>query len=102
MESRITLPSFKQYGLYPGLVKALETQNIYTPSSIQDSALISLTKLSHNNFYIAAQTGTGKTYAYLLPIFHFLKQQEEQIKDRLTRPKRPRAVILVPSKELSA
>ena len=49
---------------------------------------------------LAAQTGTGKTLAYTLPIMHRLKQEEVQSDKQLTLPNRPRAIILVPSREL--
>ena len=49
---------------------------------------------------MAAQTGTGKTLAYSLPIIHRLKQDEIGAETQMTLPHRPRALILVPSREL--
>ena len=49
---------------------------------------------------LAAQTGTGKTLAYTVPIIHRLKQAELQSETQLTMPNRPRALVLVPSREL--
>jgi len=49
---------------------------------------------------LAAQTGTGKTLAYALPIIHRLKQDEIGAKTQLTLANRPRALVLVPSREL--
>ncbi len=49
----------------------------------------------------AAQTGTGKTLAYTLPLIHQLKQQELESEVVLTRPNRPRALIIVPNRELA-
>ena len=49
---------------------------------------------------IGAQTGTGKTLSYTLPIMHRLKQSEMQEQQQLTHENRPRALILVPNREL--
>lgn len=49
----------------------------------------------------AAQTGTGKTLSYVVPIIHQLKQAELQSEAILTLPNRPRSVILVPNRELA-
>jgi superfamily II DNA/RNA helicase len=49
---------------------------------------------------IGAQTGTGKTLAYCLPLIHRLKMSELQSQKQLTEPNRPRALILVPNREL--
>ncbi|KAJ2016848.1 hypothetical protein GGI03_000875 [Coemansia sp. RSA 2337] len=55
------------------------------------------------NVFLAAETGSGKTLAYALPIISQLKQEEEDNAGnigKLRREKRPRALILVPSREL--
>ena len=49
----------------------------------------------------AAQTGTGKTFSYTLPLIHQLKQQELQANSILTMPNRPRALVMVPNRELA-
>jgi len=51
---------------------------------------------------IAAETGSGKTLAYLLPIIQKLKIQEETDSEFKRRVMAPRAVILVPTRELVA
>ena len=48
---------------------------------------------------MAASTGSGKTLAYSLPVIQSLKQQEEEGYTRAT--KRPRCLILVPTRELA-
>lgn len=52
------------------------------------------------NVILAARTGEGKTLAYLLPVAHLLHEDEHnaQFKPRLQRP---RAIILVPSRDLA-
>lgn len=49
----------------------------------------------------AAQTGTGKTLSYVLPMIHQLKQSELEAQEVLTLPCRPRGLILVPNRELA-
>jgi ATP-dependent RNA helicase RhlE len=49
----------------------------------------------------AAQTGTGKTLSYVLPVIHQLKQSELEAETVLTQECRPRALILVPNRELA-
>lgn len=43
--------------------------------------------------------GTGKTLAYLVPIVHHLKEEQDQ--GVISRLKRPRALIVVPNRELA-
>ncbi|KAJ2780082.1 hypothetical protein GGI18_003855 [Coemansia linderi] len=55
------------------------------------------------NVFLAAETGSGKTLAYALPLISQLKQEEEDNArniGKLRREMRPRALILVPSREL--
>ena len=94
-----SLPTFNKYGLNPDLMNALQSQEIHTPSPIQQLSIPSILNLSHEHYYLAAQTGTGKTLAYLLPILHLIKQQEKN-NIRNTIPNRPFVIIIVPSKEL--
>jgi len=51
------------------------------------------------DYLLAAQTGSGKTLAYLLPLVHLLKSMEGQ-EGMERRGKRPKILILVPTKEL--
>ena len=48
---------------------------------------------------IGARTGSGKTLAYLLPIMQTLRTDEERAGSR-ARPRRPRALVLLPTREL--
>jgi CRISPR/Cas system-associated endonuclease/helicase Cas3 len=55
--------------------------------------------MSGGDYLLAAQTGSGKTLAYLLPVIHALKAREgEEGMER--RGKRPKVLVLVPTKEL--
>ena len=46
-----------------------------------------------------AETGSGKTLAYLLPTLHRLKEIEAATAAR-SKPRRPRALVIVPTREL--
>jgi superfamily II DNA/RNA helicase len=65
--------------------------DLNTPSSIQQLAINQLLfkQLNFKSFFIAGQTGTGKTLAYLLPILHNLKQTELNTKCINTIANRP-------------
>jgi superfamily II DNA/RNA helicase len=55
---------------------------------------------SGGDWLLASHTGSGKTLAYLLPLIQHLKEQEEQ-EGFARRPKRPRVLVLGPTKELT-
>lgn len=59
--------SFADLRLPPGLVAALDKRQITQPTPIQTAALPTL--LEGKDAYLHAETGTGKTLAYLLPLF---------------------------------
>jgi ATP-dependent RNA helicase RhlE len=89
------LTHFKDLGLDAALLKALDQQGYQTPTPIQSASIPELLKGS--DLLGIAQTGTGKTAAFALPIL-----------DRLSKLKgRPdrgtcRALILSPTRELAA
>jgi superfamily II DNA/RNA helicase len=62
--------NFSDLQIKPELIAALAKQQIDTPTPIQIAALPVL--LAGNDAYLHAETGTGKTLAYLLPIFNRL------------------------------
>lgn len=67
--------SFKHLNLLTSLHEYLESEEIYTPTSIQNNSIHSLLTKNHN-FFIGSATGSGKTLCYLLPIFQLLKEEE--------------------------
>lgn len=80
-----------------GLVAALDMQGIHTPTPIQAASMPVL--LSGRNALLASHTGSGKTLAYLLPLIANLERDEAAgVRTRLGRP---RAVIVVPNRELA-
>ena len=83
---------FKDLGLNAPILKALEEQGYKKPSPIQEKAIPPA--LSGRDVLGCAQTGTGKTCAFAVPILQRLEAK--------TGPKRPiRALILTPTRELA-
>ena len=69
--------TFKSFKLLPEIVSVLENSlDFITPTPIQRLAIPHLIK--GKSALLAAQTGTGKTLAYTLPLIHRLKQAEIQ------------------------
>ncbi len=86
--------TFESLGLSPALLRALTEQNYTTPTPIQAEA-IPLAMAGHD-LLGGAQTGTGKTAAFGLPVLNRLAKQTGGNGFR-----RPRALILVPTRELA-
>ena len=83
------MATFEQFNLPKSLQKAIDDLGFTTPTPIQEKSFNII--LSGKDVMGIAQTGTGKTFAYLLPI---LKQWKFQPTDA------PRVAILVPTREL--
>jgi len=83
------MKTFEDFDLPKSLHKAVEELGFSNPTPIQEKAFPVI--LSGRDMMGIAQTGTGKTFAYLLPI---LKQWKFQKTDS------PRVLILVPTREL--
>jgi ATP-dependent RNA helicase RhlE len=86
--------SFDKLGLSPELLKAVAKQGYTIPTPIQEQAIPLV--LAGSDMLASAQTGTGKTASFTLPILHILSKTE--IKGR----RQPRALILTPTRELAA
>jgi len=84
---------FSTLGLSEPLLKALAELNYSAPTAIQKKAIPVI--LSGKNLIAAAQTGTGKTASFVLPMLEKLNT------DRKLRGKRIRALILTPTRELA-
>lgn len=95
-----TKAEWSSLGLLPEVQAAIDALGFDTPSSIQRIAIPQIT--SGGNMVVAAATGAGKTLAYLLPVINALKSQEQVSEDVVRKPGRPRALILVPTRELAA
>ncbi|KYN90302.1 RNA helicase [Vibrio cidicii] len=85
--------SFTQLGLCQPLAQAVSALGYEKPTHIQSQAIPVI--LQGRDVIAAAQTGTGKTASFVLPILHKLQAAQTQKK------KRVRALILVPTRELA-
>ncbi|MBN2867640.1 MAG: DEAD/DEAH box helicase, partial [Flavobacteriaceae bacterium] len=86
--------SFQSLGLSLPLLKAISKKGYNTPSPIQSKAIPPI--LQGNDVLASAQTGTGKTAGFTLPLLHILSENPKQ-------KYRPiRALILTPTRELAA
>ena len=94
MERTHLLTSFQDFGLAEPITRALKDENYLTPTPIQAQTIpIALTG---RDVVGIAQTGTGKTAAFALPILHRIL--ENRIKPQ---PKACRVLVLSPTRELS-
>jgi len=85
--------SFESLGLTPALVRALAERSYTTPTPIQAQAIPLV--LAGNDLLGGAQTGTGKTAAFVVPMLQLLNET------KTNTSRRPRALILVPTRELA-
>ena len=93
----MTNTNFSDLGLADPIHRALRARNHTTPTPIQSRAIPEL--LAGRDILGIAQTGTGKTGAFALPILHQLSQKHGLGSKNAT--KRPRALILAPTRELA-
>eukprot|EP00980_Cylindrotheca_fusiformis_P004168 scaffold909_cov135-Cylindrotheca_fusiformis.AAC.25 len=88
-------------GLFTELVDCLEKDlSLKSPTPVQSLVIPELLKEEKDSVAFLAATGSGKTLAYLLPLMQQLKQQE-LFESYERRPRRPRLLILVPTRELA-
>ena len=83
--------SFSDLGLEPGLVRAVAEKGYDAPTPIQRAAIPAV--LAGRDVLAGAQTGTGKTAAFVLPILQRLQVPQGCA---------PRALVLTPTRELAA
>lgn len=85
--------SFSTLGLSEPILQAISEQGYVTPTAIQQKAIPAI--LSGRDILATAQTGTGKTAAFVLPLLELLSGERKR------RAKRCRVLILVPTRELA-
>ena len=85
---------FSSLGLSPALLRAVNARAYRAPTPIQVEAIPAI--LQGRDLLGSAQTGSGKTAAFALPLLQQLENRP------LENPRRARALILVPTRELSA
>lgn len=89
------MTTFSELNLVEPLLRALEKQGFDTPTPIQASAIPHL--LNDEDCMGIAQTGGGKTAAFVLPLIQRLSHERKRPKSN-----KPTAVILAPTRELAA
>lgn len=88
--------SFQTLGLTEDLLKAVTDQGYKTPTPVQQKAIPLI--LEGRDVLAGAQTGTGKTASFTLPLLQRLAENHNPAQ----KPRRIRALILVPTRELAA
>ncbi|MEP0072665.1 MAG: DEAD/DEAH box helicase [Marinomonas sp.] len=86
--------SFDKLGLSAPILKAIEDQGYTKPSAIQEQAIPAI--LEGKDVMAAAQTGTGKTAGFTLPLLERLSHGENAKNNQV------RALVLTPTRELAA
>lgn len=86
--------SFENLGLSPEILTGIKFQGYVTPTPIQEKAIPVV--LAGKDILAGAQTGTGKTAAFTLPLLHLLSNSDHP------GGHSPRALVLAPTRELAA
>ena len=86
--------TFKELGLSDALLKAVEELGYVTPSPIQEKAIPRV--LEGKDVLASAQTGTGKTAGFAMPMIQLLTKEPPRSKRVI------RALVLTPTRELAA
>tara|TARA_R110001599_G_scaffold155777_7_gene341636 strand:- start:88 stop:1419 length:1332 start_codon:yes stop_codon:yes gene_type:complete len=84
--------AFNQLNLHERLLKGLEELSFDQPTEVQSAAIPA--SIAGSDLYVIAQTGSGKTAAFVLPLLQRLLHDE-------SKPLAPRGFILVPTRELA-
>lgn len=86
---------FSELGLSAELIRAVSEKGYTTPTPVQQQAIPVI--LEGRDILAGAQTGTGKTAGFTLPLLHRLQARKPDGKQRMVR-----ALILTPTRELAA
>jgi ATP-dependent RNA helicase RhlE len=89
----VTIMPFSSLGLSPAILRAISERGYVTPTPIQIAAIPEI--LRGGDVLAAAQTGSGKTAAFVLPLLQLLQDSHNE------KPRRLRVLILLPTRELA-
>ncbi|KAF6171002.1 hypothetical protein GIB67_028563 [Kingdonia uniflora] len=89
--------SFREMGLSEEVLGTVDELGITMPTEIQCLGIPAV--LEGESVVLGSHTGSGKTLAYMLPLVQLLRRDEE-LYGMLMKPRRPRAVVLCPTREL--
>jgi ATP-dependent RNA helicase RhlE len=90
-------PTFSQFGLHADILRAVSEMGYVVPTPIQAAAISVV--MSGRDVMGAAQTGTGKTAGFALPILHQLMQHASSSSSPARHP--VRALMIAPTRELA-
>jgi ATP-dependent RNA helicase RhlE len=95
--------SFNNLGLIEPVLRALQHEGYSKPTPVQEQAIPAV--LQHSDLLASAQTGTGKTAAFAIPLLQLMFQQKQndhlQRKSGITHRKNIQTLILTPTRELA-
>ncbi|KAL6209371.1 hypothetical protein ACLB2K_020313 [Fragaria x ananassa] len=97
-KKKVEVDSFGELGLSEEVLEALREMGIQVPTEIQCIGIPAV--LEGKTVVLGSHTGSGKTLAYMLPLAQLLRRDEAQ-NGIIMKPRRPRAVVLCPTRELS-
>ncbi|XP_015886265.2 DEAD-box ATP-dependent RNA helicase 39 [Ziziphus jujuba] len=89
---------FEELGLSEEVMGAVREMDIEVPTEIQCIGIPAV--LEGKSVVLGSHTGSGKTLAYLLPLVQLLRRDEALLGMQM-KPRRPRAVVLSPTRELA-
>ncbi|MGV8841754.1 MAG: DEAD/DEAH box helicase [Pseudomonas sp.] len=92
--------SFASLGLSEALVRAIEAAGHTHPTPVQQRAIPAV--LQGRDLMVAAQTGTGKTGGFALPILELLFPKGHPDREHRHGPRQPRVLVMTPTRELAA
>ena len=92
--------SFASLGLSEALVRAVEAAGYTEPTPVQLRAIPAV--LQGRDLMVAAQTGTGKTGGFALPVLERLFPGGHPDREHRHGPRQPRVLVLTPTRELAA
>ena len=87
--------TFEHLNLIEPILKALKTEGYTTPTPIQQQAIPLL--LARKDLLGCAQTGTGKTAAFAIPMIQLMVQDKSQLQGK----RHIRGLVLTPTRELA-
>lgn len=88
--------SFDEMGLAAPLLQALQNLEITQPTPVQTSVVAQ--SMAGGDYMVSSQTGSGKTFAFLLPVMHRMMVNENSANAALQGPQ---ALVLCPTRELA-
>ena len=93
------MSQFEKFYFLPEIYTFLKEEGIKEPTPVQAKTISPF--LAGENLSVLAQTGTGKTLAYLLPIFQMIKENDDDIPME-SQIGAPRVIIITPTRELTS